>query len=339
MIVLHPEWFPWVFLPAALALAASTLERRARVRALAAYVVPERLAELGIGREVTVGLRGTLRFVALVLLGMALAGPLYGEKEMTTHPEGADLVIALDVSRSMAVTDVKPSRLDRAVHRIGQLLDQVAGNRVALVLFSGDAWLAVPLTLDHGAVRLFLEAAEPGMVPAPGSSLEAAVKAAAQALGPPGGTGRGLVIVSDGEATLGDARAAVEVARKAGITVWPVAVGTLEGGPVPVTDAVGNFTGYRRGADGQLVISRLETVAMSQLATASGGTLYAERVGADLATRLAGEVQRLARGELEGSSATLLENRYQWLAGAALLLLVLEWLVPVWRAPAREVGA
>ena len=353
---LWPGVLALIPLLAVLVVGVSWWEWRARRRGLCAFADPLRHPWLlggwrrggqsgglsgGLSGSLSGSLSGALRLLAVACIGLALAGPLFGQRQETVRPQGADVVIALDVSRSMGVTDIRPSRLARSVHRIDTLLERIAGNRAALALFAGDAFLAVPLTLDHGALRLFLEAAEPGMVPAPGSSLEAAVDAARKALEAPPGTagssghtaGRALVIFSDGEATLGGADAAVDAARRAGITVYAVAEGTEAGGPVPVYDEGGTFRGYRKDASGHPVTSRVQTGDLAGLAAATGGKLYREDVdGAGLA-RLADDLNALARGEIDAPARRVQENRYQWPLAVGVLLLLLEWLLPGWRRP------
>jgi len=268
-----------------------------------------------------------LTAAALAALAFGLAGPLYGQRETEVAARGADVVLAVDVSPSMGATDAKPSRLRLAVHRAGELLDALPGHRVALVAFAGGADTLVPLTLDHDAVRMGLEALAPGMVPKGGSSLEAGIKTAAEAIRD-GGGGGAVVLLSDGEATAGALNGAVRAATKAATPVFALGVGGTAGAPVPVHDATGALTGYKRDSAGKVVTSRLDRAPLRQLAEATGGTYHdaalsgagtaaVARALADLAPQ-AGAMQRIARPE----------DRYQWALAAALLLLTAELLLP-----------
>ncbi len=324
MTFARPEWLPLVLVALVLVPLGAWLARRRTGRALSAYAQMERIdAMLGGARHRAIR-RWLLLGGALASLALALAGPLYGERQVTVQPRGADVVVALDVSLSMAATDVKPSRLARAMHRIEDLLTNLAGHRVGLVLFSGSAFPAVPLTEDQGAVRLSLSAVEAGMIPNPGSSLEAAVDMAAKVFGEPNGAGRALVIFSDGETTVGSIGSAVKRAKKAELTVYAVGVGGAGGAPIPVTDIEGRFSGYKRDSHGQRVTTRLDATGLKRLANGTGGTFFVSSLAGDEINTITSDVANLAFGETEASVHSRLENRYQWPLGVALVLLLLE---------------
>jgi len=127
------------------------------------------------------GLKLTLFLLGLALMILALIGPRYGIKPREVKREGLDLIIALDVSNSMLAEDVPPNRLQRARHEINKLLDVLTSDRVGLVFFAGDAFLQCPLTMDYSAVRMFLELADPTLMPAQGTNFGAALRTAIQA--------------------------------------------------------------------------------------------------------------------------------------------------------------
>lgn len=333
MPFLNPHWL--VFSTAAAVVVGAGLYRAARRgrRDLERFAeMPLLAAVWGEVRSRTT-LRGVLLVAALMCAGLALAGPLYGEREVTVRPTGADVVVALDVSLSMSATDVKPSRLRRAVRQIEELLDLLPGHRVGLVVFSGDAYLGVPLTLDHGAVRLFLDAVEAGMVPTRGSSLEAAVEVAAQAL-EGGGGGPALVLFSDGETTAGNLDNAVAKARAAKMRVFAVGTGETEGVPIPLYDDHGRLTGYKRDRNGAPVSTRLETEALSRLARETGGGFHVSSLTGGEVGDIAQAAADLAGGQEEAQRLARLENRYQWPLALAFLLLAVELLLP----PVRRVS-
>jgi Ca-activated chloride channel family protein len=302
-----------------------------RRRDLARYADPAWLAGRVAGTVRRASAKTGLVAAGLALVALALAGPLYGERREEVTARGADVVLAVDVSPSMGAADVKPSRLDRAVRRTEALLNRLGGHRVALVAFSGDADPVVPLTLDRDAVRLALGVLEPGTIPRRGSSLEAAVAAAARAFGEPDGAGRALVVLSDGEATAGSLERAVTRADNAGIRVYAVGVGETAGAPIPVRDADGRLTGYKRDKNGNLVRSRLEPQALARLAAATGGTYATAGLDGGEVGRIAEAIHALAGGEGKTAALARPDNRYQWPLGAGLLLLAAELLLPAGR--------
>jgi len=340
MTFLAPEWLSAALgLAAAGALAAPWAARRAR-RALARYADPAGAGPRlpGAGRRAALGT--ALVAAGAAALALALAGPLHGREGRQTAARGADVVLAVDVSPSMGATDVKPSRLERAVHRAEALLGRLGGHRVALVAFSGDAEVLVPLTLDREAVHLGLAALEPGLIPHRGSSLEAAVDAAGKALGAGAGVGRAMVVLSDGEQTAGSLERAVADARAEGVRVYAVGVGEAAGAPIPEHDAAGRLTGYKRDPNGNPVRTRLDAKALARLAGETGGSYHVAGLAGDETAAVADAVGRLGAEEGKALDLARPSNRYRWPLAAALLLLAAEpLLAPGRRAAARETEA
>jgi Ca-activated chloride channel homolog len=197
---------------------------------------------------------------AVLLLGIALAGPRFGTQLREIKREGVDLVIALDVSRSMLAEDVAPNRLERARNEIKRLLTELQGDRVGLVTFAGDAFIQCPLTTDYSAVRLYLDVADPSLIPTPGTDFGVAFRMAVQAFGNPddGETRtRALLIVSDGENHIADVDEMVALARREGIVVFAAGVGETAGAPIPIYEN-GRHVAYQRDSQGNVVHTRLE---------------------------------------------------------------------------------
>jgi Ca-activated chloride channel family protein len=249
--------------------------------------------------------KGVLLLLALVSGVVALARPQWGTGVDAVTRRGVDVVLLVDTSRSMAAADVPPDRLGLARHAAGSLVDRLAGDRVALVSFAGRATLAAPLTLDHEAIRLFLEGLDPEAVSVPGTALADGVRAAVRALAPKEGgeaRGRAIVLFSDGEDHEGGLDEAIDVARKAGAKVWAVGVGTESGAPIPD----GDRGEWKKDRDGRVITTRLDAATLARLAEETGGTYH---------TATAGEVEldAIARdlGAMEGQeTGTVLRTRY-----------------------------
>ena len=280
-------------------------------------------------------------FVALgvLLVALALAGPRFGTTLREIEREGVDLVIALDVSLSMQAEDVAPSRLERAKNEIKGLLGELRGDRVGLVLFAGDAFIQCPLTVDYSAVRLFLDVAEPSLIPTPGTDFGAAVRAAVEAFDVQGTEAaertRALLIVSDGENHIAEAEAVAEEARRAGVVVFAAGVGETEGAPIPITQGAGRTT-YKRDRDGRVVATRLEEAALRSLA--ENGAYYRVARTSSSLPDLVGDLGRLERTAFGTETFEEYEERYQWPLALALLLLGAERLVSHRRRAAKVGG-
>ncbi len=277
--------------------------------------------------------RGKAFLRAALLLGfflfalLAAARPQWGMKTREVRRQGVDLMLALDVSYSMNTEDIAPSRLVRAKSAIRSLVARVRGDRVGLVTFAGNAVVQCPLTLDYGAVSLFLDAAGPETIPEPGTSLAAAIRAATGAFIAEEKKYKVLVIFTDGEDLEGQVDEAVERAREGGVIIYSVGIGSPEGRPIPVRDAAGNIQEYRRDKNGQVVISRLDERSLARIADETGGRYFRSTVGEGELEEIYDEIAGMEKKELEARIHQNFEDRFQYpLAPAIALLAAHCWL-------------
>lgn len=207
-------------------------------------------------------------FLALTFCAVALARPHHGETQITTETSAAlrNILIALDVSRSMLVSDVNPNRLERARLVIRSLLEEFRGDQVGLILFAGTAFLQCPLSSDHDVLREMLPAIGPDYIPKGGTNYDAMLRVALDSFPRQTNVSHLLVVISDGESLDDNWRELLPELRSRGISVVCLGIGTLEGGLVPARDG-----GYERGPDGAVVLSRLETQTLEDLAKETGG--------------------------------------------------------------------
>ena len=314
---------------APLAAAAYLALARWRRRAAARFAPGRDARELSpaVGSSWRVG-KAALVVLAVAMLALALARPRLGQQEVVVEQEGADIVIALDVSRSMLVEDVPPHRLALAQRETVALLDRLRGHRVGLVLFARGALLRSPMTTDAGSLRLLVQSAgEDRVLVAPGSDLGGAVRTALRALEAGEAESRAIVLVSDGEDHEGDALAAAREAGSEGVVIFAAGMGTDVGGPVPAADP-------EAGA-APVVVSERNEVLLRRMAaaTAQGDYVPGERLAG-----LAGAIDRLERSPFAPERRSLPTERFQWAVLAALALLALEALLPErrpggWRLP------
>lgn len=273
--------------------------------------------------------KAILLLSAVAMGCLAAARPQWGAGLEALERRGVDVVFVLDTSRSMAAEDVPPNRLSLAKAAAASLLDRLANDRVALVTVAGKAAIACPLTLDHGALRLLIEATEIEEVPVPGTALADAAALALEAFGPSGREPRSRVVVllSDGEDHEGGVAPAASRLREAGVVLHAVGVGTDRGAPIPDPGASGAGAAYKRDREGRIVTSRLDGDTLGALATETRGRFYR-------ATPAGGELDDLARAisEMEaGEAGTVLrtrwEERFQFPLALALAALAAEALV------------
>jgi Ca-activated chloride channel family protein len=316
------------------ALGAVQLVRRRDLLARTAGPQARHLApRAGLGRP---GARLGASLTGLLLLALALARPQCGTRTELARRTGVDVVVALDVSRSMLARDVKPNRLGRATLEVGALIDALAGDRVGLVVFAGEAFVQCPLTTDYAAARLFLRAVSPQSVPQQGSDLGNGLSAAQQVLeGSEASAGRSKVVllVSDGEDLEGGVREAAAQLAEVGIRIFALAVGSAAGEPIPLGDAAGRLEGYQKDRSGQPVVTRLDLATLQAVAERGGGEVYQlDSPGGGLAAFRAA-LDRLERSELESHLTVQFEDRYALLAFPGFLLLLAALLLPEGRPP------
>lgn len=271
--------------------------------------------------------RNALATLAVIGFAGALSGPLWGAQLREAHQESLDLIVALDVSSSMHVEDIAPSRLERAKLAIRQLVDDRPGDRIGLIVFAGDAFLQCPLTNDRSAFKLFLDSAGPNLVATQGTDFANALFTAQNAFvsdGEPGDDrAKAILVVSDGEdheGALGDASTSLS---DRGIILLAAGIGTAEGGPIPV-QRNGRNAGFKEDESGERVISRYEEGVLREIA--GGGNVV--HLGATSAVEaLSARLDQLDRTVLATTEFETEANRYQWPLALALILLVLERLL------------
>jgi Ca-activated chloride channel homolog len=267
--------------------------------------------------------RAVLSVLAIGLLVLALAGPMWGFRWQEVRSEGIDLIIALDTSKSMLATDVAPNRLARAKLAIQDLLNELGGDRVALIPFAGSSFVQCPLTLDRDAFRESLDAIEVGIIPRGGTNLPAAIESALDAFEGRQGNHQAIVLITDGESHEGDVDEAVKAATDRGVKIFTVGIGTTGGELIPAEEG-----GYLKDRKGQVVKSRLDEDTLQKIAIDSGGVyLHAAGVDLGLGALYRDHIATMDKRELESTMERRYEHRYQIPLLAAFVLLAGEMLI------------
>lgn len=270
--------------------------------------------------------RSVLRFLflrhGLGLVVIALAGPLFGTRAEEVKAKGIDVIVALDVSNSMLCEDLVPSRMEAARRAMSQLIDRLRGDRIGIVIFAGDAFVQLPLTADRSAARMFLSTLGPSSMNNQGTAIAAAIDLAHRGFDPESAAGRAIIVITDGEDHEGDAEDAAQRAAQAGITVHTVGMGTPQGGPLPIRRN-GQMQGFRKDANGNTVVSRLNEEMLRGIAAAGNGEFVrASSTSAGLED-LVNELKEMDSAETGTYRFTSFEDRFQYpLSAGALLIMV-----------------
>ncbi len=299
---------------------------RGRARALR-VAAPERLLarmapKAGSTRDLA---GGTTALLGLVLLALAAAQPQCGTQTRLAHRYGMDVVLAIDASRSMLARDVEPSRIERAKLALSDLIDHLPGDRVGIVAFAGDAFVQCPLTTDGAAAKLFLRAIDPNALPQQGTAIAEALQTADTlfAGGSPGGAGKAIVLITDGEDHEGGIGKEADKLAKEGVRIFAVGIGSRAGEPIPLVDKNGRVTGYLKDRQGQTVMSRLNEDVLREITSKTKGKYVVSEAGDLGVGEIDEELGRMKKAEYKTRQPVDYVDRYQAFAWPGFLLLLL----------------
>ena len=272
-------------------------------------------------------IRRGLFLAALACLGAALAGPWLGFHWETVSRHGNDIVFAIDTSRSMLSADVKPNRLARAKLAVDDFVSQLDGDAVGIVAFAGKAFLACPITLDHGAFHEMLNAIDTHTIARGGTNIESAIAATQQALSRRPDADRSLILVTDGEDLEGSAvAAALTAAQREHLRIYTVGVGTAAGDLIALPADQGG--GYVKDETGALVKSRLDEDKLKAIAAATGGFYVPLGAEGDGLQRILNTVLATSgKHDLTDRQRRVYIERYQWPLAVSFVLLVASLLI------------
>jgi Ca-activated chloride channel homolog len=318
MNLAQPAWLILLVLLPLLGVGA-VLVARLRKRQWAAFVAPRlRSSLLKRGNPLPRWFALAFLLAACAALIVSLARPYADGGKRAQQTMGRNVVIALDLSRSMRVADVKPDRLAQAKVVIYELLEAMPNERIGLIGFAGDAHELAPLTIDHSAVRETVEQADETWAPYGGSNLGEAIRLATGTLKKTGQKRNALVVLSDGDDNDGDLADMIHEARQSGVFIIAIGVGTENGDHVPNAD----FSGGRMvDRSGKPVISRLQPNVMRKLAGETRGHFAIAGSGADIPAMVKSAIQDLESFKLESRERRETIEFYQWLLLPAILLL------------------
>ncbi|OQP50763.1 hypothetical protein A4H97_02695 [Niastella yeongjuensis] len=238
--------------------------------------------------------------------------------------KGVDVVVAIDVSKSMLAEDIKPNRLERARQLVYKLMDQLPNDRVGLVLFAGRAYLQMPLTTDHGAARMYIQQAGPEVVPTQGTVISEALRASNSAFNSKERKFKSIVLITDGEDHDPQAVPLAQQLAQDGVMINTIGIGSAEGAPImdPATNE------YKKDAAGNTVVSKLNETELQQLAGVTKG-VYVKLDDVDAAVNtITRQLGTIESNILDDNSFRDYKSYFQWFLAIALLLLLLEFFLP-----------
>lgn len=282
----------------------------------------------------------TLSFILLVL---ALANPQIGTRYEEVKQTGIDVYILLDVSLSMKAEDIKPNRLEEAKHSIAALIQKLRGDRIGLIVFSGEAYIQFPLTTDYAAANLLLNAVSVNSVPQPGTAISSAIRLASKSFKSGESTQKVIVAITDGEDHEGDVLEAVKDAADKNISIYTIGLGSPSGVPIMVYDQNGKPVGYKLDKDNQVVMTKLDEAILRQIASEGHGKYFRGSNTENELEAVYNELSKYEKTEFGTTRITAYEDRFYYLLAPALLILIWEFFIsekknPLWTKINRKLG-
>ena len=258
----------------------------------------------------------SLMMLALGLLVVVLARPQYGTRNEEVKRSGIEVAIAVDVSNSMLCKDVSPSRLDKSKMIVSKLVEQFDEDKVGLVAFAGSAITLLPMTSDYVSAKMFLDQLNPATISIQGTNMADAITRATAGFSKKTNVGRALILITDAEDNEPGAIEAAKQARKEGIQIFVLSVGTAEGGPIPMGDG-----SFKKDLSGNVVTTKLNEQIGKSIAQAGGG-MYVHVDQTNLAqSLLEKEIEKMQKEDISQSMYS--EYDEQFVAVALLLFIVL----------------
>ncbi|WP_295669963.1 VWA domain-containing protein [uncultured Mucilaginibacter sp.] len=271
-------------------------------------------------------LKFILFIAAFSMLIVGAADPQIGSKMEEEKKKGADLMILLDVSNSMLSQDMAPNRLENAKRALAQLIDNLHNDRIGIVVFAGEAYVQLPVTTDYSAAKLFLNTINTGMVPTQGTAIGAAIDMGMKSFDFKDGTGKAMIIITDGENHEDDAVAAAKNAAEKDVMVNVIGMGSEKGAPIPIFQN-GKQAGFHTDSVGTTVISKLNEDMCKEI-TAAGRGVYVRATDANAGLNIVmGQIGKVQRKTYDSKSFKNFEDRFQFFLAVAFILLIVEFFI------------
>ena len=319
----HPEYF-FLFLIIPILIGIFVFSVFQKRRKIKQFGQPELLAELMPNVSV---IRPQVKFyfqvIAIFLLVIVLAQPQFGTKMLKEKREGIEVMIALDVSNSMLAQDIQPNRLEKAKQVLSKLVDDMSNDKVGLVVFAGDAYTQLPITVDYVSAKMFMSSISPKLVPRQGTAIGSAIDLSIKSFGEKSKAGRAIILITDGENHEDDAIGAAKLALESGIVVNVIGMGKPEGSPIPVDGTMS----FWKDKEGNVVVSKLNEEMCKSIAIAGGGSYVRVDNTNNAYKFISKELNKIAKSEIKTQAFSDYNDQFQSFALLALVLLVIDTFV------------
>ena len=299
--------------------------RRQRQRVVADRYIQLVLHNYSIKKKI---IKSMLFFMGTLFVFIALLRPQWGKQEQMVAQEGRDVIIAVDISRSMLAQDIKPNRLSFAKEKIKKLLYNLSCERVGLIVFSGSTIIQCPLTTDYAAFFLFLDQLDVDTISQGTTALDQAIKASLQVFESiPTRKTKLLIAFTDGEDFSADLQGVKDRVVQEGLSIFTVGVGTAHGAPVPILNDEQKQIGWEKDSRGHVIMSRLNENLLIDISLQSGGKYVHAAPGNDDIKLLINSINKFEKDKLEDKTFEAHQEQYPYFIIVSLICFALEWIL------------
>ncbi|HEX38279.1 MAG TPA: VWA domain-containing protein [Candidatus Cloacimonetes bacterium] len=322
----NPEFLLFLLLvPVVIVLMYFSSKRRKKL--LAEFSCPELQKKLISNISITSrSLKNILWIVIIIFVILAAARPQWGKKLQILEEKGLDIVVAIDVSRSMLAEDLSPNRIQRAKNSFMTFLDMLTGDRVGLILFSGNAFVQCPITSDYSALKMFASIIDVGLIPEGGTNIAKAIDKALT-LYTEDTKNRVMILITDGENLQGNFQDAVKKAKENNIIIYTLGIGTQRGAPIPILNPQTGEKEYLKDKDGNIILTKLDFSNLSWIAKETGGLFFQVATGQQEIQEILNDISLLEKEKIAERRYSQYKEKYAYFAFFALLLLVIEFIL------------
>ena len=266
-------------------------------------------------------LKVSLLAAAWLFFTLGLTRPQLGARLKEHQTQGAEIMIALDVSNSMLAEDYSPNRLERSKLAISRIVDKLAGDRIGLVVFAGQSFVQLPITADYVSAKIFLSSINTESVPVQGTALAEALTSSARSFSTQSSRSRAIILITDGEDHEGDVQAAAQAIADEGIRIYCIGVGSPQGKPIPKNGEL------MKDSNGEIVVSRLDEAVLQEIAGIGGGK-YVRAGNSEFGLNpIIDDIREMDKEQFQSLVFEDFNEQYMYLFAIALFYLILEMLV------------
>lgn len=269
--------------------------------------------------------KAMLALAALFFLIIGIVNPKIGTKLETVKRQGIDIVFAIDVSKSMLAEDIAPSRLAKSKQLASQIINNLGSDRIGIVGYAGSAFPMLPITTDYNMAKMYLKDMNTDMVSSMGTALSDAIEVGSNYFDDPN-TSKLMILISDGEDHGEGISNAVAIAKEKGIKIITIAVGTEQGGNIPLKTN-GRIVGFKQDVDGSNVVTKMNKTTLEEIANKTGGKFIYGSDTKEVVNIINNALQNIEKTDFESQQIADFQSQFQWFLALAFILLILDLFV------------